>query len=194
MSEDKLLIIKLAHHYHEYGMWDKAVLEYEKLAQMDPADLKIPMALGDLFLKKGDLERSYAQFESAAEGYLKQKNMKKAATAFRELASLIERMVEPQNADKAVRMYENILSKLPESAETLTCLRDLYHRRNQLAEAISYTLQLANLYNRLDYVDKAEVEYAKALEWDPSRTDIREALEKLRKEMNELNPSPKAGA
>src|SRR5258708_22049321 len=130
MADDKLLIIKLAHHYHEFGYWDKAIIEYEKLARIDPNDLQVAMALGEVFLKKGDLERAYRQFETSAQGFLAKKNTMKAAAAFKEVAFLIQRMIEPQDMEKAVRMYENILRQLPESAETLTCLRNLYGKQN----------------------------------------------------------------
>ncbi len=64
----------------------------------------------------------------------------------------------------------------------MTNLRDLYLRHNQIAEAISYTLSLGDLYNRLDYVDKAENEYVKAATLDPAHAGAKEKLEQLRNE------------
>src|SRR5580692_2780527 len=188
MADQKSLIIKLAHIYYHTGSWDKAIVEYEKIIGMDPADFNVHVTLGELYLKKGDLDRAYKEFELSASGYLREKNVKKAAGAFREMANLIQKMVEPQDLEKAIGMYKDILGKLPESAETMTNLRDLYLRHNQIAEAISYSLSLGDLYNRLDYVDKAENEYIKAATLDPAHTVAQEKLEQLRNELKQGKP------
>ncbi len=183
MADQKSLIIKLAHIYYHTGSWDKAIVEYEKIIALDPNDYNVHVTLGELFLKKGDLERAYKQFELSANGYLREKNYKKAMGAFRELANLIQKMIEPQDLDKAIGLYKDILGKLPDSAETMTNLRDLYLRHNQIQEAISYTISLGDLYNRMDYVDKAENEYMKATTLDPGHSVAKEKLEQLRNEL-----------
>jgi tetratricopeptide (TPR) repeat protein len=185
LADQKSLIIKLAHIYYHTGSWDKAIVEYQKIIAMDPNDFNVHLTLGELFLKKGDLDRAYKAFEVSANGFLKEKNVKKALGAFRELANLVQKMIEPQDVEKAVGIYKDILSQAPDSAETLTNLRDLYLRHNQIAEAISYTLTLGDLYNRQDYVDKAENEYLKAGAMDPSHTGAKEKLEKLRNELKQ---------
>jgi tetratricopeptide (TPR) repeat protein len=189
MADQKSLIIKLAHIYYHTGSWDKAIVEYEKIIALDPNDYNVHVTLGELFLKKGDLERAFKQFETSAGGYMKEKNTKKASGAFREMANLIQKMVEPQDMDKAVEMYKDILNKLPESTETIANLRDLYLRHNQTEDAVAYTLQLGDLYNRLDYVDKAENEYMKACTMDPAHKGAQEKLEQLKKELNQPPPA-----
>lgn len=185
MADQKSLIIKLAHIYYHTGSWDKAIVEYEKIIAIDPNDFNVHVTLGELYLKKGDLDRAYKEFEGSANGFLKEKNLKKAAGAFREVANLVQKMIEPQDVEKAIGIYKGILSQLPESAETLANLRDLYMRHNQVEEAISYTLTLGDLYNRQDYVDKAENEYVKATTMDPSHAGAKEKLEKLRNELKQ---------
>jgi tetratricopeptide (TPR) repeat protein len=188
MADQKSLIIKLAHIYYHTGSWDKAIVEYQKIIAIDPNDNNVHVTLGELFLKKGDLERAFKEFETSANGFLREKNPKKASGAFREMANLVQKMIEPQDMDKAIGMYKEILGKLPESIETITNLRDLYLRHNQTEEAIAYTLQLGDLYNRLDYVDKAENEYMKATTINPSHSQAKEKLEQLRKELNQSKP------
>ncbi|HJT24098.1 MAG TPA: tetratricopeptide repeat protein [bacterium] len=185
MADQKSLIIKLAHIYYHTGSWDKAIVEYEKIIAIDPNDFNVHLTLGELYLKKGDLDRAYKEFEASANGFLKEKNSKKAGGAFREMANLVQKMIEPQDVEKAIGIYKNILSQMPESPETLANLRDLYLRHNQLEEAISYTLTLGDLYNRQDYVDKAENEYMKATTMDPSHVGAKERLEKLRNELKQ---------
>ena len=193
MADQKSLIIKLAHSYYHTGSWDKAIVEYEKIVAIDPNDYNVHVTLGELFLKKGDLERAFKQFETSAGGYMKEKNTKKAAGAYREMANLIQKMIEPQDKDKAVEMYKDILGKLPESTEAIANLRDLFLRHNQTEDAVAYTLQLGDLYNRLDYVDKAENEYMKACSMDPTHKGAQQKLEQLKKELNQP-PSSTAGA
>ena len=185
MADQKSLIVKLAHIYYHTGSWDKAIVEYEKIIGMDPNDFNVHLTLGELFLKKGDLDRAFKEFETAANGFLKEKNSKKASGAFREMANLVQKMIEPQDVDKATGIYKGILAQMPDSAETLANLRDLYLRHNQMEEAISYTLTLGDLYNRLDYVDKAEGEFLKATTLDPSHAGAKEKLEKLRNELKQ---------
>lgn len=185
MADQKSLIIKLAHIYYHTGSWDKAIVEYEKIIALDPNDFNVHVTLGELFLKKGDLDRAYKEFEASANGFLKEKNIKKAAGAFREVANLVQKMIEPQDMEKAIGIYKNILSQMSDSPETLANLRDLYLRHNQMDEAISYTLTLGDLYNRQDYVDKAENEYLKATTMDPSHAGAKEKLERLRNELKQ---------
>src|SRR6185369_16231548 len=96
-ADQKSLIVKLAHIYYHTGSWDKAILEYEKIIGFDPNDHNVRATLGELYLKKGDMERSFREFELAANGYLAEKNLKKASGAFREMAHLVQKMVESRD-------------------------------------------------------------------------------------------------
>jgi tetratricopeptide (TPR) repeat protein len=192
MADQKSLIIKLAHIYYHTGSWDKAIVEYEKIIALDPNDFNVHVTLGELFLKKGDLERAYKEFDLSANGYMREKNTKKAASSFREMANLIQKLVEPQDLERAIQSYKDILGKLPEATEAMTNLRDLYLRHNQIPEAISYTLSLGDLYNRMDYIDKAENEYIKATTLEPGHSGAKEKLEQLRNETKQTIP-PAAG-
>jgi tetratricopeptide (TPR) repeat protein len=189
MVDPKSLIIKLAHIYYHTGSWDKAILEYEKIIAMDPNDYNVHLTLGELYQKKGDLERAYKEYEISAGGFLREKNVKKASAAFRELASLVQKMVEPQDLDQAIEIYKNMLSKIPDSQEVLINLRDLYLRHNQMDEALQRTLQLGDLFNQLDYVDKAMAEYTKACSIDPANESAKLKLEKLQNDLK--SPIPK---
>jgi lipopolysaccharide biosynthesis regulator YciM len=193
MADQKSLIIKLAHIYYHTGSWDKAILEYEKIVAMDPNDFNVRLTLGELYQKKGDLDRAYREFELSANGFMREKNLKKASAAYRELAGLVQKMVEPQDLDRAIQIYKNMLAQLPESQEALTNLRDLYLRHNQMEDALNRTLELGDLYNRLDYVDKAENEYIKACAIDPGHEGAKERLERLKLNPG-TSPPPAKGA
>ena len=183
MADQKSLIIKLAHIYYATGNWDKALVEYEKILAIDANDWNVHATIGEMHLKKGDLEKAYRQYEVAVNGYLKEKNTKKAAGCYREMAGIIHKQVEPQDQEKAARMYQSILERMPESVETLVNLRDLFQRHNNNDEAVKYTLQLGDLYNKLDYVERAENEYLKAVALAPMHAEAREKLDRIRAEM-----------
>ncbi len=190
MADQKSLIIKLAHIYYHTGSWDKAIVEYQKIIALDPNDFNVRVTLGELHLKKGDLERAYREFEAAANGFLAEKNNKKAQAAFRELSHLIQKIVEPQDVEKAILLYRDILTKLPEAMEALINLRDLYQRHNQRDLAVGATLRLGDLYNRQDYADKAEAEYQNALGLDPHNAEAKTKLEQLKSEANGSPAAP----
>jgi tetratricopeptide (TPR) repeat protein len=113
VADQKSLIIKLAHIYYHTGSWDKAMVEYQKIIALDPHDFNVRMTLGEIYLKKGDLERAYKEFETAAGGFLGEKNHKKALGAFRELAHLIQKIVEPQDMERATSLYKSIKKSWP---------------------------------------------------------------------------------
>jgi tetratricopeptide (TPR) repeat protein len=181
-ADQKSLFIKLAHIYYHTGSWDKAIVEYEKIIALDPNDFNVRATLGELYLKKGDRERSFKEFDLAANGYLAEKNMKKASGAFRELAGLIQKTVEQREPLRAVQLYKDILAKMPESVEAMSYLRDLQLGQNQAREAVLYTVRLGDLYNKLDYVDKAQAEYQKACDLDPGNSEAKDKLAKLKSE------------
>ncbi len=191
MSDQKALAIKLAHIYYHTGSWEKAILEYEKILGMDSNDWGVQYTLGECYLRKGDLEKAYKVFDLSATGYLREKNIKKAAGSFREMANIIHKLIEPQDVERAIAMYKEILTKLPDSEDAIQNLRDLYQRHNQNEEAVKYTIRLGDLFNKLDYIDKAENEYLKAVTLDPNHQVAHEKLQQLKKEMSaEPPPSP----
>jgi Tfp pilus assembly protein PilF len=183
MTDQKALIIKLALIYHHTGSWDKALLEYEKIIGFDPNDWNAHASVAEMCMKKGDLDRSYREYEVAVRGFLNEKNTKKAANCFREMAGIIQKNIEPQDQERAAQMYTNILMSMPDQVEAIQNLRDLRLRHNMTEEAVKLTLRLADVYNRLDYVDKCENEYMKALDLDPANSETRQKLETLRKEI-----------
>jgi Tfp pilus assembly protein PilF len=188
MADQKSLIIKLAHIYYHTGSWDKALVEYEKILAVDPNDWNVHATLGEIYVKKGDLEKAFRQYETAVSGFTREKNTKRAAGCYREMAGIIQKQVEPQDQEKAARMYRGILEKMPDSIETLQNLRDLFQRHNQIEEAVKYTLQLGDGYNKSDYIDKAENEFMKAVAMDPHNAEAKEKLAKIRQEIQGVNP------
>jgi len=183
MSDQKALIVKLALIYHHTGSWDKALIEYEKILGFDPNDWNAHASVAEMCMKKGDLDRSYREYDVAVHGFLKDKNTKKAANCFREMAGIIQKSIEPQDQERAAQMYQNILMSMPDQIEAIQNLRDLRLRHNLMDEAVKLTLRLGDVYNKFDYVDKCENEYMKAVDLDPLNTEAKQKLDKFRSEI-----------
>jgi Tfp pilus assembly protein PilF len=183
MTDQKALIIKLALIYHHTGSWDKALVEYEKILGFDPNDWNAHASVAEMCMKKGDLDRSYREYDVAVHGFLKDKNTKKAANCFREMVGIIQKSIEPQDQERAAQMYNNILMSMPDQIEAIQSLRDLRLRQNRTDEAVKLTIHLGDVYNRSDYVDKSENEYMKAIGLSPNNVEAQQKLEVLRKEI-----------
>jgi len=192
MTDQKALIVKLALIYHHTGSWDKALIEYEKILAFDPNDWNAHASVAEMCSKKGDLDRAYREYEVAVRGFLKDKNTKKAAACYREMADLIQRSIEPQDQEKATQLYQGILEHMPDQVEAILNLRDLKLRHNETEEAVKLTLRLGDVYNRLDYVEKCEAEYTKATQLDPSNEEAKRKLETLRREIDQMKGSGSA--
>jgi tetratricopeptide (TPR) repeat protein len=189
MTDQKALIIKLALIYHHTGSWDKALIEYEKILSFDPNDWNAHASVAEMCFKKGDFDRSYREYDIAVHGFLKDKNTKKASGCFREMATIIQKSIEPQDHDRAAQMYQNIMASMPDQVEAINNLRDLRLRHNEVDEAVKLTMRLGDIFNRLDYVERCESEYLKAIELAPSNSEAIQKLETLRKEMASLHHS-----
>jgi tetratricopeptide (TPR) repeat protein len=183
MSDQKALIIKLALIYHHTGSWDKALIEYEKILAFDPNDWNTHSSVAEMCSKKGDLDRSYREYDIAVHGFLKDKNTKKAANCFREMAGIIQKSIEPQDQERATQMYQNILMSMPDQIEAIQNLRDLCLRHNNVEEAVKLTLRLGDVFNRQDYVERCENEYMKAISLDATNVEAQQKLETLRNEI-----------
>ncbi len=186
MSDQKALSIKLAHIYYHTGSWEKAILEYEKITGLDPNDWGVRYTLGECYMKKGDLEKAYKEFEASANGFMREKNVKKASGSYREMANIIQKLFEPQDVTKAKDMYRDIISRLPDAEDAIRNLRDLFQRHNEIEDAVRYTIRLGDLYNKMDYIDKAENEYLKVMAMDPGNAAVQQKILQLREEMSRL--------
>ena len=183
MADQKSLLVKLAHIFYQTGSWEKALIEYEKILALDPLDSNVRATVAEIQLKRGQLEKAYAEYELAVAGFLREKNTRKAAGCFREMAGIVQKHMEPQDQEKAERLYKAILEKMPDCVEALQNLRDLYVRHNQTDDAVKFTLRLGDMFNKLDYIDKAEKEYRTASNLDPSNPEAREKLDKIKNEL-----------
>ncbi len=69
MAESKVKIKEDALKHFARGRWDKALEAYQKLAKLEPKDLKIRQKIGDIYSKMGNTQEAIEEYKKVAEGY-----------------------------------------------------------------------------------------------------------------------------
>ncbi len=167
MSEDKKTVVKMAYIYSQEGRWDKAVAEYKKLIKLDPEDFNAQNMLGDVYVKKGEIQPAYESYMVAAEAYNRLGQMEKATVVYRKIAKLdasqlnadakkkqavFQKQVEGESAmeanelDKAVEAFKAVLQLDAERFDIYQKLGDLYIRKGQADLAVAQYNEIAGIY------------------------------------------------
>lgn len=69
MAEDVRQIRDAANDLIAKGKWDKALVELQKLARLDPKDIRVQIRIGDACKKLGNKAEAIAAYQKAAEAY-----------------------------------------------------------------------------------------------------------------------------
>ncbi|UCD84977.1 MAG: tetratricopeptide repeat protein, partial [Deltaproteobacteria bacterium] len=69
MADNKVKIKEDALKYLAGGRWDKALDAYQKLAKLEPKDLKIRQKIGDIYTKMGKKQEAIEEYKELAESY-----------------------------------------------------------------------------------------------------------------------------
>jgi tetratricopeptide (TPR) repeat protein len=145
---DRAGIIKEAQKFLAKGQIDKAIAEFEKLA--DSSDGNVYNTLGDLYLKKGDTKRS-------AEFYYR------AADIFRGQGFY----------DKAKALYKKILNINPSDYRATLAIGELSEEKGLVQEAIKYYLSAITILTKEKKRDDLIEVYQKVLNLAPSNLQMR---------------------
>jgi len=145
---DRAGIIKEAQKFLAKGQIDKAIAEFEKLA--DSSDGNVYNTLGDLYLKKGDTKRS-------AEFYYR------AADIFRGQGFY----------DKAKALYKKILNINPSDYRATLAIGELSEEKGLVQEAIKYYLSAITILTKEKKRDELIEVYQKVLNLAPSNLQMR---------------------
>jgi tetratricopeptide (TPR) repeat protein len=120
VAVDREAALKQAEKLLRQGKLDGAIAEYVRVVEDQPRDWNSINALGDLYVRAGDIDRAVAQFTRIAdylfaEGFL----------------------------PKAAALYKKALKVKPEHEHTLLRLSEIATRQELLADARTYLRQLA---------------------------------------------------
>jgi tetratricopeptide (TPR) repeat protein len=112
MAGDKDRIFELAQKITQKKGLKKTIKEYQKILERSPDDYKTALKLGDLYLRRGNLDKAVKEYFTIGEYYI------------REELDL-----------KAIAMFKRILVLNPGMIESYYKLADLYSKRGLLGEA-----------------------------------------------------------
>ncbi len=112
MVGDKDRIFELAQKITQKKGLKKSIKEYQQFLEKNPSDIKTRIKLGDLFLRRGNLDKAVKEYFKVGERYIS------------------------EDLDlKAIAMFKRILVLSPMMIESYYKLADLYHKRGLFGEA-----------------------------------------------------------
>jgi len=195
--EDKKTIVKMAFVYFQEGRWDKAIAEYRKLLNMDPADLNAHNMLGDALVKKGEFKEAYKEYSAVADAYNQQGLMDKANVVFKKMAKFdsahlddsakgkqqmiqqrvkAETAAETGNVEEAIAAFRLVLKNDPEDFYSRQKLAELCETTGKTQEAIKEYEVISNAFYSNRMLKKAMVTFQKILQLDPNHVEAHATL------------------
>lgn len=172
--------LQLAHGNIERGMLDDAVKSLRKLLELDRGNIPARELLGDIYLKKDMQYEALETFQQIVKLH-RAKGDEEAALKFQ------QKMVQyfPQAPDL---MYEVALS-LRDKSDLEGALKELDRIIAQKADDDKALLYKAQILTDLKQFDPAIHTYARILQLDPQRVDIRKHVIDLLLRTNRLDES-----
>jgi tetratricopeptide (TPR) repeat protein len=122
MVGDKDRIFELAQKITQTKGLKKTIKEYQRILDKDPGDIKTRIKLGDLYLRKGTLDKAIKEYFKIGEHYISE-----------ELDL------------KAIAMFRKILVLNPGMTDSYYKLAELYYRRGLFGEAKLQYLKLLEI-------------------------------------------------
>jgi predicted Zn-dependent protease len=112
MVGDKDRIFELAQKITQKKSLKKSIKEYQQILDKNPSDIKTRIKLGDLYLRKGNLDKAVKEYFKVGERYI------------------------GEDLDlKAIAMFKRILVLSPLMIDSYYKLADLYYKRGLFGEA-----------------------------------------------------------
>jgi tetratricopeptide (TPR) repeat protein len=197
VSEDKKTIVKMAHIYSQEGRWDKAIAEYKKLIKLDPEDYNSYSMIGDVYVKKAELQPAFDAYLVCSDAYIRLGQLEKAGLVQSKIARLDsaqlndaskkkqsvfikqvegDKAMEAGEIDSAAAAYQAVLEMDPDRFDLYQKLGDLFIRKGDTASAVKKYLEIGDIYFRNKLIKKAAPIYLKVVELDPENVDAYAAL------------------
>ncbi len=128
MAIDREKVRQAAEKFVEKKKYDKAVLEYQKLVQADPADARTLLKIGDLQTKMAAFADAIGTYETVGKLYSQQGFSLKAIAVYKQIREIIAKHV-PQLDEK----YSHISPKLAELYQSLGLTSDALAALDEVA-------------------------------------------------------------
>jgi len=174
LSVDRSKVLSAAQKHLAKGNYDRAIAEYQRLVDEDPADVRTWLKIGDLQTRKGAHKEASDTYRRVAEHYAEQGFFLKAVAVYKQILKL-----QPNRLDVSLR--------LAEMYEQLQLVSDALQTYEQAAIAYARQGDAENMLGILDRMAKLDPENI------PVRIKYAEALSKA-KQMERAASEFEAGA
>lgn len=141
LNKDKIL--EAAKDFVVQGKFDKAIREYEKLLQADPADMRVKLRLAELFAKRRQVPQAIRSYREVADRYTHEGFYLKAVTVLKNILRLNPSLIDVNQA--LAELYEKMgLNK--DAAGQYEILASAFEQQGKFAEALQIREKLVTLF------------------------------------------------
>ncbi|HBQ18751.1 MAG TPA: hypothetical protein DEF51_49035, partial [Myxococcales bacterium] len=88
MSLDRAKVLETAQKHLQKGNYDKAIVEFRKIVQSDPSDIRTWLKIGDLQTRKGARTDAIVTYCKVADQYADQGFFLKAVAVYKQILKL----------------------------------------------------------------------------------------------------------
>jgi len=135
---------KAAELYEQHGFMAQAIAVYKKIIRLDPDDIEHNSNLAELFIKHNFVHDAVVQLQIVADQYIKD-----------------------NRTDRAIAVYEKILSISEGNEKVLKNLADLYLQKSSNEKASDIYVKLWDIYQKRGDTEKGIEMITKAIELNP---------------------------
>ncbi|MET0285620.1 MAG: tetratricopeptide repeat protein [Polyangiales bacterium] len=133
MAVNRTKVLEAAQKFLSKGQYDKAVVEYQKLVQEDPRDVRTLLKIGDLHTRRNKPKEAIDVYQKVADLYAKQGFFLKAVAVYKQILKLDPAHLE--STQKLAKMYEE-LALTSEALSTYELVADAYLAQSNVAKAL----------------------------------------------------------
>jgi len=150
---DRETVLQTAQKYAEKKKYDRAIIEYQKIIQVDPSDARTLLKMGDLQVKMGAYADAIATYERVGRHYVALGFFVKAVWVYKQIGEILTKHVPHLE-----QHYAHIGPKLAE----------LYQNLGLTSDALATLDEVATRLQRQHRDDEAIEVFRKTIELDPN--------------------------
>lgn len=185
---NKEKILELAKKLVSEGKFDRAIVEYEKIVQLDSSDLRVKIKIAELYVKRKQIQSAIRIYEEVANGYADGGFYLKAVTVYKSILRLNPSLIDVNTAlselyekmgliQDALYQYQIVASALEQKGDHAGML-SIRERMTALDPAnVPMRIRLAETYQIQGMTDKAIDMYEALAEQLKDSGDISQLME-----------------
>jgi pilus assembly protein FimV len=142
VAVNRTKVLEAAQKFLSKGQYDKAVLEYQKLVQEDPRDVRTLLKIGDLHTRRSKPKDAIDVYQRVADLYAKQGFFLKAVAVYKQILKLDPSHLE--STQKLAKMYEE-LALTSDALSTYELVADAYTAQGNMPKALETMERMVEL-------------------------------------------------